>query len=278
MKLAVSVISPEVRGEAPLALLSGSFAQRCAKAAAMGYRGVELVVCEPEALSVNELSDTLAANGLAPAAIATGFLAGGYGLTLTGPDPMLRAQALERLEELIRLAAALGSKIVTIGSFRGKAAPLGGVGPAGEQLHLALAEAEPLCRELRVRLALEPIFRQESDFLTDAAQVMDFLEAGDHSDCGLLLDSYHVFQGEREPLDCFRRFRHRLLHVHLADLQRKPVGQGGIDFAAMEGVLKEIGYRGWQSAELARGSAPDENAAASARFLSWTGDPLQCEK
>lgn len=271
MRLAVSIISPEVRGEAPLALLSGSFAQRCAKAAAMGYRGVELVVCEPAGLSLSQVSDTLAANGLAPAAIATGFLAGGYGLTLTGPDPKLRAQAQTRLEELIRLAAALGSPIVTVGSFRGRAAALGGVAPAKEQLHRVLAEAEPLCRELGVRLALEPICPQESDFLNDADQVLEFLEAGDHSHCGLLLDSYHVFLGEKEPLDCFRRHARRLIHVHLADLRRKPVGRGGIDFAAMEEVLAEIGYEGWQSAELARGDDPDENAAATARFLRDLG-------
>ena len=267
MKLAVSIITPEVRGEAPLALLSGPFAERLRKAADFGYQGAELVCCEPKNGSVAELQDRLAEAGLAPAAIATGFLAGGYGVTLTGPEESGRALGQKRLEELIELAGALNCGIVTIGSFRGKAAPLGGAEAAKEQLHRVFAAVSALCKEQNVTLALEPICPKESDFLTDASQVVQFLKEGGHENGGLLLDSYHVVQSEPDPLGVYAAYQSRLVHVHLADSRRLPLGQGSIDFAAMERALETIGYAGWQSAELARSDAPDPHAATSARYI-----------
>lgn len=267
MPFAVSVITPEVRGEAPLALLSGSFDERLAKAAELGYAGIELVVCEPERLEPRQIRELLAKHGLAAAAAATGFLAKGYGLTLTAPEAELRRAALRRLEELIRFSAAVGSGIVTIGSFRGRADAAGGLASAEEKLHHALAAVEPLCLELGVCLALEPIHPGESDFLTDAEQTCRFLDRGGHRAAALLLDSYHVFRAEPEPLKTFGRYRDRLRHVHLADSERRAVGGGSIDFAAMERELERLGYAGWQSAELARADDPDGNARRTVEYL-----------
>ena len=117
-----------------------------------------------------------------------------------------------------------------------------------------------LAAGLGVTIALEPIHAGESDFLTDAAQVCQFIDRGNLQSVGLLLDTYHVFLSEPEPLEAFRLYRRNLAHVHLADSERKAVGRGTIDFAGVERVLEEIGYDGWQSAELARAGDPDENA------------------
>ena len=267
MKTAVSIITPEVRGEAPLALLEGSFAERLAKAAAYGYRGVELVTCDPAALDLTGLLRQLRAAGLETAAVATGFIAASRGLTLVSPDPEIRRRAVSLLGDLIRLAAALGTKTVTVGSFRGTAAPVGGCAPAKDILHAALAAVEPLALDLGVTLAVEPIVSAESDLLTNAAEVCAFLDNGGYRAVKLLLDSYHVFQSETDPLKVFCLYRDRLVHVHLADSRRLALGLGSIDFLGMERVLREIGYGGWQSAEIARSNAPDENARCTASYL-----------
>ena len=267
MPFAISIITPEVHREAPLALLEGTFDQRLDKAASYGYEGVELVTCDPAVLNGAEIAGQLSRHGLKAAAVATGCIAASRGLTLAAYDAGVRRQALRLLEELIRFCAGVGSRVVTIGSFRGKAEAAGGLEAAWGQLHEAISAVDALACELDVTLALEPINKGESDFLTDARETCRFIDAGGYRSVGLLLDSYHVFLSENEPLDAFRTYRERLVHVHLADSERKAVGSGTIDFKGMEQVLEEIGYLGWQSAELARSDAPDENGLRSMEFL-----------
>lgn len=271
MPFAISIITPEVKGEAPLALLEGSFEERLSRAASYGYDGVELVTCDPAALDGAGIAGQLSRHGLRAAAVATGYIAASRGLTLTAEDAGVRRKALRLLEELIRFSAAAGSRVVTIGSFRGRAASVGGLEAAERQLHEAISAVDALACESGVTLALEPINRGESDFLTDARETCRFIDAGGYRSVGLLLDSYHVFLSEPEPLDAFRIYRDRLVHVHLADSERKAVGSGTVDFKGMERVLEETAYRGWQSAELARADAPDENGLRSMEYLRSLG-------
>lgn len=258
MKFAISVITPEVQGEAPLALLEGSFEERLQKAAAIGYRGIELVVSDPLRLDPGTLLDQLARYGLEPAAVATGFVFGSRGLRLVDPDPAVCHGAAELLQNLVRLAAGLGAKVVTIGGFRGKAEPVGGLENAKRILHEGLRGADCLAQELGVTIALEPLRRGESDLLNNAQEVCDLIREGGYGAVGLLLDVYHMAE-EPDALEAFRKYRDCLVHVHLADTDRRALGLGSVDFAGMEAVLGEIGYCGWQSVELPRADDPDGN-------------------
>ncbi len=264
MHIAVSVITPEVRGEAPLALFKGDFSTRLSKAAACGYEGIELVTTDPASLDAADIRRSLQANGLQAAAVATGYISASRGLTLTSPDPEICAAARALLEDLIRFAAAVGSPIVTIGSFRGMSA---NAGASAVWLSEALASVDALAASLNVRLALEAIRPQDTDLLNNGAQICALLDAGSYTSAGLLLDSYHVFGNEPGEAEAFRLYKDRLIHVHLADTGRKPLGRGSYDFAAMEAVLRDIGYTGWQSLELARGDDPDGNARVSMEYL-----------
>jgi len=55
---------------------------------------------------------------------------------------------------------------------------------------------------------------------------------------------------EQDPLEALRRARDRLWHVHVADSNRRAPGWGHVDFAAVVGTLREIGYGGFLSAEV----------------------------
>lgn len=258
MKFAISVITPEVQGEAPLALLEGTFEERLQKAAAIGYQGVELVVSDPLQLDPRMLLDRLTHYGLEPAAVATGFVFGSRGLRLVDPDPFVCCGAAELLQDLVRLAAAVGAKVVTIGGFRGKAEPVGGLENAKRILCAGLREADSLAQELGITIALEPLRRGESDLLNNAQEVCDLIHEGGFGAVRLLLDVYHMAE-EPNMLEAFRKYRDRFVHVHLADTDRKALGLGSIDFSAIEAVLQEVGYTGWQSVELPRADDPDGN-------------------
>ncbi|NLX63480.1 MAG: sugar phosphate isomerase/epimerase [Clostridiaceae bacterium] len=260
MKFAVSITTPEVQFNAPMALLEGSFEEKLKKAKEYGYEGVELVTNNPSVLNSEELKAALACYGLETAAISTGCILSTRGLTLISPDKGIRSESVKLLADLIDFAAEMNTKVLTIGSFKGTAALAGSLNDAFNYLDEALFTVDSKAGTKRVKLVLEPLNIKESDFLNTAQETIDYIVSRKFTNVRLLLDTYHVFLAEKNPLETFRLTAPYLEHVHLADSQRLPVGKGSIDFYGVESVLKEIGYKGWQSAELSRGSSPDLNA------------------
>ena len=94
-----------------------------------------------------------------------------------------------------------------------------------------------------VRIAIEPLNRFETNFLNRHDQALLLAqEVGD--DVGVCLDVYHMNQEEADVLQAFRNAGDRLFDVHVADNNRMACGQGQLDWAAILGTLKEIGYDG----------------------------------
>jgi D-psicose/D-tagatose/L-ribulose 3-epimerase len=119
-----------------------------------------------------------------------------------------------------------------------------------------------------VRIAIEPLNRFETNFLNRHDQALLLAsEVGD--DVGVCLDVYHMNQEEADVLQAFRNAGDRLYDVHVADNNRMAPGQGQLDWAAIIGTLKEIGYDGSVTVEfvppLDRTPAnPYKNAMAAA--------------
>lgn len=260
MKLSLAMQTPEVDRVVPVALLSGSFAEKLAKAAALGADGVELMTADPQQLDAAAVRADLGRHGLAAAAIGSGAAAMAAGLTLLAADADARLRAAARLDDLVRFAAAVGAPLVTIGSFRGRLAAFSGDGRA--YLARVLAAAAERAVGQGVRLALEPVNRYESDVVNNADQGAAFVREVGHPGLGLLLDTYHVNVEESSWTEPFRRLAAAglLWHVHLGDNNRLPPGQGLMDFAAIVRTLRHVGYHGYLSAELL--ARPDPDTAA----------------
>jgi len=266
MKLAVVISTPEVATPPPVALLSGSFQERLAKAAAIGYQGVELMCARPAALDPAWVARELRAQCLEAPAFGTGALFISEGLTLLHEDAEMRLAAMKRAEQLVDLAAAVcqGTEglgpIITIGSFRGRVATMGGAGPGREALAAALVALARYAAKAGVRLALEPLNRYEADLLNTAEEALAFVAELGEENVGLLLDTFHVNIEEPDPNAAVAQTRGRLWHVHLGDSNREPPGRGHFDFAAFVAALRQAGYNGYLSAELL--ARPDADAAA----------------
>ena len=259
MKLALAIQTSEVEKAVPVALLSGTFEEKVAKARDLGADGVELLTSNPSALDAGHVRACLERNALEAAAVGSGAVAFAAGLRLLDADPDKASRAQARLHELIDFAAAVGAPLVTIGSFRGWAAA---AGPQGrERLATLLREAAERAQAVGVRLALEPLNRYEADLIHTAEEGLAFLDEVGHPALGLLLDTYHVNIEESSWTEPFRRAAAGLLwHVHLGDNNRLPPGRGLIDFPAITATLREAGYDGYLSAELL--GRPDPDTAA----------------
>ncbi|GAB4540369.1 MAG: 5-keto-L-gluconate epimerase [Anaerolineae bacterium] len=268
MKLSLATPTPEVKTTVPVALLSGTFAERLQKAARLGYDGVELMVVRPHELSASETRAQLSRAGLEVAAIATGAIYMTDRVTLLASDPEVSRQAVSRLEALIDLAAALEAPLVTIGSFRGRLAWAGGPPAQGELIDILRSAAEKAKRQ-GVRLVLEPVNRYEGDIINTASEGLALIEEVGHRHLGLLLDTYHVNIEESSLTEPFRQAvaAGRLWHVHLGDSNRLPPGQGHLDFASIVAALREAGYQGYLSAELLARPDPDKAAEATIRYM-----------
>jgi sugar phosphate isomerase/epimerase len=267
VKLAVVTSTPEVQLRIPVALLTGTFAERMQKAAQLGYDGVELMIVHPAELNAEEIRAAVLQQGLQVAAVASGGNAFVDKLTLLNADDEVSRRAAVRLHDLIDCAAELGAPLVTIGGFRGR---LARGGPTARALLIdMLRAAAERAKSQSVRLVLEPLNRYESDIVNNADEGLALLEEIDHSEIGLLLDTFHMNIEESSFHAALRRVRQadRLWHVHLGDSNRLPPGQGHIDFASIVSTLREIGYTGFLSAELWPRPDPDAAAAATIKYM-----------
>jgi len=268
MKLALATPTPEVKVPLPLALLSGSFAERLAKAVCLGYDGVELIVVRPGELDPATIRSQVAEQKLEIAAISSGALYTVDQLTLLAADADVSQRAAARLQALIDFAAAVGARLVTIGSFRGWLAGAGGE-RARDKLVEILKKAAIYATERDVRLVLEPLNRYETDAINNIGEALVLLKEVGNSHLGLLLDTFHVNIEEPSVTECFRQGMASglLWHVHLGDSNRLPPGQGHIDFARIVATLNEAGYVGYLCAELLPHPDPDSASAATIRYM-----------
>jgi 5-keto-L-gluconate epimerase len=272
MKLAITIQTPEVQPAVPVALLSGTLPEKIEKAARWNADGVELLTTNPKELKSEEILALTRQNRLEVAAVASGGMAFTLGLTLLNADASIADQARTRLYDLIDFAAALAAPVVTIGSFRGRSAWVGGQGKA--RLRDILAEAAGYADQRSVRLALEAINRFEGDMLANAAETLAFIDEVDQPALGLLLDTFHVNIEESSYTEPFRTAMRvgKLYHVHLGDNNRLPPGCGLIDFPSIVATLNETGYTGYLSAELL--CKPDADTAAR-QTLEYMGSLLR---
>ncbi len=272
MLLSLAIQTPEVPVPVPVALLSGKLEEKLAKAAALGYDGVELITTDPASLDTGPLRASLQAHGLRVSAIASGGMAFAAKLTLLHPDPAMAAVATRRLDQMIDLASDIGAPVVTVGSFRGRT--INGVERSRQELAEVLRRAGQRAEGCGVRLAVEPLNRYEADLFHTAAEVLAFAEEVGNPVIGVLLDTYHVNIEECSWTEPYRQVMAagRLFYAHLGDNNRLPPGRGLIDFSAILRTLREIGYDGWLSAELLPqpdpGTAARQTAEAMRRWMS----------
>jgi sugar phosphate isomerase/epimerase len=94
-----------------------------------------------------------------------------------------------------------------------------------------------------VKLAVEPLNRFETYFISRAAQAIALAKATG-PECGVCLDAYHINMEEADPYEAIRSTAGLLVDFHVADTNRFACGQGHWDWLKVIGTLKTIGYDG----------------------------------
>ncbi|HKS41996.1 MAG TPA: sugar phosphate isomerase/epimerase [Blastocatellia bacterium] len=113
-------------------------------------------------------------------------------------------------------------------------------------------------------------------------EVDAILDRADHRYVKLLLDVAHYAQGGGDPAKAIRKYRDRLLFLHIKDVESlEPeqsksyrfveLGRGRVDLPAVFFALEEIKFRGWAIVELDevpdKSRTPKESAIISKKYL-----------
>ena len=239
-----------------------------AKAARMGYDGVELALARASDVDAGAVSSLLARHGMGISAVSTGRVFAEQHAWLTSADPDVRTRAVDLLIGLGDVAAELGARRVNIGRVRG---PI----PAGESQAVAEARLVSGIRAvadraapLGVNLVVEPVNRYELNYVNsvvpDGIALMSRIA---YPNVQLMPDVFHMNIEDASVAASLVAAGPLVGYCHLADSNRWAPGQGHTDFPAILDALQSIGYDDWVAVEILPYPTADEAAAQAIAYL-----------
>ena len=221
--------------------------------AAIGYDGIELGAASPHAFpdytgpqrrrEIRKLfeSNSIALVSMLPAP------GGGAGFNTASPIPEERAAAIDQYKKVVTLCAELGGKIVIyvagwqiFGTSRDQ---------AWAWSRAALEEIAKAAQPQGITLCIEPTSADSNliDSADDALQLKAEVAA---PNVKLMFDTYHTIYRNEVASDYVHRFGKDLAHVHIADSNRLPPGEGTGAFPTLIDALKKTGFDGYLTMEI----------------------------
>jgi sugar phosphate isomerase/epimerase len=205
-----------------------------------GYDAIE-IAGEPEQYDTKHVRGLLKDAGLTCWGSVTLMLAE---RDLLAKDEAQRAASVKYVKDCITMTKELGGEEITIvPSTVGKVKPQGAPDEEWGWAVQSLKQCYEHGKKEGIRLALEPLNRFETYFMSRHDQALLLAEAVG-PDCGICLDVFHMNIEEKDMYDAIRKSASRLVDFHVADNNRMACGMGACDWGKILGTLKSIGYNG----------------------------------
>jgi sugar phosphate isomerase/epimerase len=168
---------------------------------------------------------------------------------LTGPEARLSA-ALEYANGALGRAARLGGRIVVFGSSGAKNVPQGfPVDAAWQQIRELLGHLGSMAARQGITIVIEPLCKQESNLVNNAAEGLRLAREVDHPNIRLLIDYYHLMMEHEDP-DILLEAGPMIRHLHFAQVAGRAFPQDPDDgYVRFFDRLRRIGYAGRCSIE-----------------------------
>lgn len=228
-----------------------------AKAAAMGYKGVEIAPFtlgesaeKVGATRRREIARAAADNGVRIPALHW-LLVGPAGLHLTSPEESVRRRTADYLRALIDLCGDLGGSILVHGSpkQRSFAAP-DTFQDAWNRALEVVAGVVPHLKARRVTWCCEALSPLETNFINTAEQAVQFADAIHEPEAvGIMLDVKAMSFMPGGPEKNMERFGPKAKHLHVNDPKGFGPGMSDFDYVPVLRAARQVGYAGWVSAE-----------------------------
>tara|TARA_R110002095_G_scaffold992_4_gene4910 strand:+ start:1193 stop:2023 length:831 start_codon:yes stop_codon:yes gene_type:complete len=230
------------------------FPDQCRIAAALGYKGLEVA---PFTISDDPFSitDADAAEHRRIAADhgieITGLhwlLVAPAGLSLTTDDKELRGKTLSLLQHLIELCAGMGGSVLVHGSPKQRLLSQAETPEAAqENATECLERIASWARAAGVTYCLEPLSRNQTDFVNTVDEAAVIVDSIDSSAFKTMIDTASAGLTEEQPIDALIRQwlpTGRVAHIQVNDTNQRAPGQGENKFTPIFQALKDVGYDG----------------------------------
>ncbi len=206
------------------------------------------------------------------------LLAKTEGLQPTSASEAVRQRTVDYLIELARCCRDLGGDVMVFGSPAQRRIPAGTTGEqAAEYAADTFRRALPAITDCGVKLCLEPLTPQETDFINSCAEAVDLLDRVDHPNFVLHLDVKAMAAESTPTPELIRRYAPRMGHFHANDPNKRGPGFGNTDFVPIFQALRESGYGGWVSVEVFDYSPdPETIARESLRYMQECASRAGC--
>ncbi|HID21822.1 MAG TPA: sugar phosphate isomerase/epimerase, partial [Planctomycetaceae bacterium] len=157
----------------------------------------------------------------------------------------------EYLIALGEACADLGGDVMVFGSPAQRSLQ---PGMTREQAYANAADVFRMClprlADRGVRICMEPLTPQETDFVNTCADAVELIQMVDQPNFCLHQDVKAMVGAEREPIPVLiERHADILGHFHVNDTNRLGPGMGETDFRPILAALVRVGYSGWVSVE-----------------------------
>lgn len=244
------------------------FSSICEFLKSLGYDGIELSLLEPEKIESAEISEIKESYNMEISALGTGSTYIRFGYSLGHHDDTMRKKAIERIEKYMDFAVDTDS-LVIIGLIRGRFSSKSS--PKKERLNIisSLKRCVDLAEDRGVFMAFEPINSFEIDSYNTISSSMDLLQEINSDHLKLLIDSFHT-NLEEDPgfiWEDLERISSDVIHIHLADTNRRAPGTGHFDFRAFLNTFKKVGYQNFSSIETIMKPSFEDVAEESIEYL-----------
>jgi sugar phosphate isomerase/epimerase len=237
-----------------------------AKAADLGFDAIELFTSAADAVDVTTLSNLLIKYNLKLAAVGTGAGKVLHGLTLTDVNQDVRAKAVSFITDMISFGAKFGAPAI-IGSMQGNIVAGIERNQVMDWFSEGLITLDKHAQLNGVKLIYEPLNRYETNLINTIADGAAYLTALQTTNITLLADLFHMNIEETDIAESINKFSTFIGHVHFADSNRRPIGNGHTEMGKIAQALKDSKYNGFISAEAF--PWPDEDTAAKQTITSF---------
>ena len=173
------------------------------------------------------------------------------GLHLSTPDAAISARTADFGCHLARLCAAMGGKVMVWGSPAQRTLEEGW--DYDEAVKRAAGVVRSICDvagEVGVTIAMEPLARRETNFLTTVEETLHFIRCVDHPACRLHLDVKAMSDESIAIPALIAAGSDYTAHFHANDPNLRGPGFGEVDFKPIAAALSATGYDGWVSVEV----------------------------
>ncbi len=194
---------------------------------------------------------------------------GPEGVHLTHPDPEVRDFTARYLVDLVNFCGDVGGKVLIFGSPKQR-----NVGrdvtynQAFGYAKEVFGKALPVCEARGVTICMEQLTHFETNFCQTVDETVELIEAVDHPNFQLLLDTKAMAYQSEDRASLIRRCAPHLRHYHANDTNLNGPGWGDVDFAPVFEALHDIQYDRYVSVEVFKfDPGPEAIATRSLEYM-----------